>query len=275
MRPRHAYRRQQKNQQLAAVLSLCKEQSAFILAGRSEQSCEEEEELEQRLAAIKPCLKAQMDAAGKGRAVHTARNLVGRDEYVMRGAAVHNFQIPFAQLTPGLARKMQRGQTKLLKQHSPSSGEEQGTSKGDEASSQCRDYGLAAEGGEESHGGHCNLCGAWLHRLAKGIYDGAQVEKHATPWLENPIFEPHQTTSEQEHPCAESSGYMGSESEVAAQHYDFGRVPGEEPAKTLNPGDLRSHATGYGEGHLLELVTEDGGGEAVLHREKQGSSANP
>ena len=83
----------------------------LMLQGESSKKCgEDDSEVGARLDAIRPCLQAQVLAARDGEAVRSASSLVPPDINVMANAAKHQFQAEFESLTPGEARREQRGQ---------------------------------------------------------------------------------------------------------------------------------------------------------------------
>ena len=69
-----------------------------------------------RLAALVPCLQAQLQAADQGRPAHSSSGLVHPDLHVISTAAKHEFGEDvvenFGALTPRLARRRQRGRRK-------------------------------------------------------------------------------------------------------------------------------------------------------------------
>ena len=70
-----------------------------------------ETELAERLVPVKRELREQVKAMMEGEAPRSGRQLVTPDQHVLRGAAVHDFELdrPFGDLTPRLARRRQRG----------------------------------------------------------------------------------------------------------------------------------------------------------------------
>ena len=79
-------------------------------------------ELAARLLALVPGISAQIASAGRGHHVHTSATLIPRDEHILGGAAKHNFRLPMRQITPSIAKKMQRGRKPLDKPPCPFDG---------------------------------------------------------------------------------------------------------------------------------------------------------
>ena len=95
-------------QQLAALgAALWRLERHALTAGTP--PTEEALEVNERMHAILPCVKAQVQAAQLGSPARSSAGLVPADQHVMSNAAKHEFTSTFASLTPGIARKLQRG----------------------------------------------------------------------------------------------------------------------------------------------------------------------
>jgi hypothetical protein len=72
---------------------------------------EMQSEVTARLEAISPAIAAQVRADASGAPTRTAANLLSSDANVISNAAKHTFglQQPFGELTPKVARRLQRG----------------------------------------------------------------------------------------------------------------------------------------------------------------------